>query len=713
MGFIKKIELPDNNIYDIKNTIIPVIGTQTTNTGNWTGNIDVPALYDGLTISYFLSRTPSGNASLNLTLNDGTTTGAINCYYNSDRLTTHFAKGSNIIMTYYSAGSISIDGVATTDNRWVAQADYNTDSTGFYLRRIYPNLKAGTNKIFPFTMIMQNADGRWESIVTSSTVNSTKTRNTHGFRLGQVLLMYANATYNADALVGTYNIWTMHSGLIDHRYSFNTENNATKGTAGYKPVYLVGTINNSDGLFYLDETWWTQTLPTTDDGKVYIYIGDAYDYYRMTFVDTQKFYKYTNGALREISQDTVTVNGHNINKDVPSDAVFTDRYVNSASFAHDSTNNNVKMTLTRAGSDTNTVTANIPKVSSSTAGVVPKGATVSNQSQSTKFLREDGTWAAPSYTTNTNTWRNIKVNGTEKLGTGTGTGALNFKNGTNTTVTYDSGIKINATDSKVTQTLNNNQGSYYPLLFSKKTIDDDAETTDTVYRSSNVYINPNGCLYTKNLQIGGGNSSGTLTLYGYSGGRSVSGQLTQPFNGSGGTITHSLPLTSGSLLNNTDFNNNRELQIYESLNSTMRQDDISYEVTNIKDKIKYVDIFFTDNNFHKGWSDGLNIISENYGYIRIPYDQISKDPLSDSSRFSLFLFGDESSYYIRKRTYYIYETETSSGVYNLYIAASTNNKDLLVQFYGNPGTGSWSNMTVRAQYSTGIKIYRVKLILEL
>lgn len=81
----------------------------------------------------------------------------------------------------------------------------------------------------------------------------------------------------------------------------------------------------------------------------------------------------------------------------------TDRYVNSAAFAHDSTNDNVKMTLTRAGSDTATVTANIPKVSSSSAGVAPKGAAVSSQSQATKFLREDGTWAAPSYTTNSNT----------------------------------------------------------------------------------------------------------------------------------------------------------------------------------------------------------------------------------------------------------------------------------------------------------------------
>ncbi len=84
----------------------------------------------------------------------------------------------------------------------------------------------------------------------------------------------------------------------------------------------------------------------------------------------------------------------------------TDRYVNSASFVDDTTasaNSPVKMTLTRAGSDTVSVTANLPKVSSSSAGVAPKGSAVSSQSQSTKFLREDGTWAAPTYTVNTDT----------------------------------------------------------------------------------------------------------------------------------------------------------------------------------------------------------------------------------------------------------------------------------------------------------------------
>lgn len=100
-----------------------------------------------------------------------------------------------------------------------------------------------------------------------------------------------------------------------------------------------------------------------------------------------------------------TIGGTDINVSLPSNP-NTDRYVNNAAFADvTSTNasNPVKMTLTRAGSDTQTITANIPKVSSSSAGVAPKGAAVSTQSQSTKFLREDGTWAAPSYTVNTNT----------------------------------------------------------------------------------------------------------------------------------------------------------------------------------------------------------------------------------------------------------------------------------------------------------------------
>lgn len=133
---VSKIKLPgDNNDYILKDAkktgIYTVIGTQTSSTSSWTGNISVPSLYDGLTIMYYLPyASTSSNVTLNLTLSTGIPTGAISCYYGTSRLTTHYNKGCNIVMTYWSAGSISVDGTATTSNRWIANANYyvNTDS---------------------------------------------------------------------------------------------------------------------------------------------------------------------------------------------------------------------------------------------------------------------------------------------------------------------------------------------------------------------------------------------------------------------------------------------------------------------------------------------------------------------------------------------------------------------------------------------------------
>lgn len=110
--------------------IYPVIGTQTAATASWTGTINASALYDGMTIAYYLpyAGVSSTNVTLNLTLSNGTTTGAINCYFNNTtRITTHYGAGSTILLTYWSAGSISVAGTATTDNRWT-RCDYDSNT---------------------------------------------------------------------------------------------------------------------------------------------------------------------------------------------------------------------------------------------------------------------------------------------------------------------------------------------------------------------------------------------------------------------------------------------------------------------------------------------------------------------------------------------------------------------------------------------------------
>ena len=113
---------------------------------------------------------------------------------------------------------------------------------------------------------------------------------------------------------------------------------------------------------------------------------------------------------------------------IPSSKIVNIYTITSAAFADDSTStpaSPIKLILTDGNNQT--ITANIPKVSNSSAGVVPKGATVSTQSQSTKFLREDGTWQAPSYTSVSDY--------VKKDGTVTMTGALNMGSHKITSVT--------------------------------------------------------------------------------------------------------------------------------------------------------------------------------------------------------------------------------------------------------------------------------------
>ena len=189
-NFLSKITpLGSNTTYAIKDSIAQetIIGTQTAATGSWTGKSNyINALYDGLTIRYYLPYEGSGNATLNLTLADGTTTGAINCYYNSGRLTTHFGRGSIIHLTYFSAGSIKINGTATTDNRWIANANYDSNDVN-RSTITYPRIQTGSVGIGRYTLVMETSTGTFESI--TSTFNSTGTshvKNSAKFKLGHI-----------------------------------------------------------------------------------------------------------------------------------------------------------------------------------------------------------------------------------------------------------------------------------------------------------------------------------------------------------------------------------------------------------------------------------------------------------------------------------------------------------------------------------------------
>lgn len=129
MAFLNGITLPSGSNYDLTGTILTVVGTQTSNTAAWTGVIPVNALEDGTTIAYFLPRNSSSNVTLKLTLDTGTDTDAIPVYFQGNtRMGTQYSAGSVVILSYFSAGSVSIGGTAISDNRWQSISFTNSDT---------------------------------------------------------------------------------------------------------------------------------------------------------------------------------------------------------------------------------------------------------------------------------------------------------------------------------------------------------------------------------------------------------------------------------------------------------------------------------------------------------------------------------------------------------------------------------------------------------
>jgi len=114
---------PSSHVDDISHLPF-VVGTQTTTTASWTGNApSLKELVNGTTIRYWLPRTSASNVTLELTLADGSSTGAIPCYYsNSTRLSTHYAAGNIIVLTYVNG--VTANG--TTRSGWYAHSQYNS-----------------------------------------------------------------------------------------------------------------------------------------------------------------------------------------------------------------------------------------------------------------------------------------------------------------------------------------------------------------------------------------------------------------------------------------------------------------------------------------------------------------------------------------------------------------------------------------------------------
>ena len=144
------------------------------------------------------------------------------------------------------------------------------------------------------------------SVNNSIATNKTLTTDTFD-PFGEIFFWNSTSTYSANANVGNGSFYRQY--LCDLRYSFNCGGYDAAGTlTARQPLYLVCALQ-SDGMAKLHSSPLSMTLPSSDNGLIYIYLGRTYEDtypYRVVLTFNHPVYYYKNGRIRELVDTAVS-----------------------------------------------------------------------------------------------------------------------------------------------------------------------------------------------------------------------------------------------------------------------------------------------------------------------------------------------------------------------------------------------------------------------
>lgn len=223
--------------------------------------------------------------------------GAKKCYNNMTNATqdtTIFNVAYTMIFVY----STSLDN--GNGGWWIYRGyDGNTNTIGYQIRTNSTVMKTAIRSRY-YRIFFTSADGtHWEPANTGydNSATSAKTVNTRPINpFGRIVYTSANTNYVAEADVAATTIWDQYA--LNLGYSFNRTGAALTLTSKL-PVY-VKCAPQADGSAIIDSTEpIVQALPTTADGKIYIYLGVAYSATNIELFADHPVYCFSNGALRK------------------------------------------------------------------------------------------------------------------------------------------------------------------------------------------------------------------------------------------------------------------------------------------------------------------------------------------------------------------------------------------------------------------------------
>lgn len=235
------------------------------------------------------------NSAANFTLNVNGL-GAKPVYSNMEdagRLTTGFQANRTYFFIYNSS--------RVSNGCWDAYYGnyYNDDYRAYQVRTNWSTLPAKF-KTYRYRLLFTSADGNYYVGANDSTsTNATAVRTPTTEKIdpfGRIVYYGTTAAVNENAGFNTSYLCQQITFTLG--YSFN--NTGAALVLDYpKPVYIK-CAPQTDGSAIIDATTpYVQSLPSTEDGKIYIFLGIAYSATEVELTLEHPVYYYKDGAIRE------------------------------------------------------------------------------------------------------------------------------------------------------------------------------------------------------------------------------------------------------------------------------------------------------------------------------------------------------------------------------------------------------------------------------
>lgn len=307
MPDLSQITLPDNTTYTIKDSVarvsIPYAAVDSTSTSTvFTATIPgITEYYDGLiVILYNGVVTSASNYTINI---NGL--GAYGTYSNmamgNPVTPTNPTRDTTIFNINYAMIFVFCRNIGKRNvTGWIGYRGYdaNTNTIGYQLRTNNTVMNVSDTARY-YKLYFTSADGTmWVPASVNSTNNATSARPVNQRPInpfGRIVYTSASTNYTAGSNLAATTIWSQYTLVLG--YSFNRTGDALVLTVE-KPVY-VKCAPQTDGSAIMDaDNPYVQALPSTADGKIYIYLGVAYDATHVELYDEHPVYWHDGTGIR-------------------------------------------------------------------------------------------------------------------------------------------------------------------------------------------------------------------------------------------------------------------------------------------------------------------------------------------------------------------------------------------------------------------------------